>query len=153
MLLRLFLLFTIVPFVEVLILVWIGKHTSLGVTLALIFLPGLLGAWLARREGLRCWREVRRQVYGGELPAAALLDGLLILVAGVLLIAPGVLTDLTGFALLIPPVRRLVRNRLSESLRARFVHFGPGRHPDLEPGSRIIDVQPVDRERQQDADR
>jgi UPF0716 protein FxsA len=144
MLFRLFLLFTLIPLVELILLVWIALQTNWMVTLAMIFLPGLLGAWLARREGLRCLREVRRQVLQGELPSGTLLEGLLILVAGALLITPGVLTDLAGFALLIPPVRRRVGRWLTERLRARAVTVVSTPWPGSEHHDKIIDVRVID---------
>lgn len=143
MLLRLLVLFTLVPFVELTLLVWIGRHTDWLVTLALIFVPGLVGAWLARYQGLRCWRAVQEQLAHGQLPATALLDGLMILVAGVLLITPGVLTDLTGLALLIPPVRRVVRSQVTRRLEARVVTFSRSqRNPyQDEEDDQILDVE------------
>jgi UPF0716 protein FxsA len=143
---RLFLLFTLVPLVEIFLLAWIAEQTNWLVTLLLILLPGLLGAWLARREGLRCLRVVREEMARGQMPAASLLDGLMILVAGALLVTPGVLTDLAGFALLIPPVRRLVRRVLTRRIHARIVRVmsasrtaGPG-HDE------IVDVRVIDAE-------
>lgn len=145
MLLRLLLLFTLIPLVELTLLVWIGRHTNWLVTLALIFVPGLIGAWLARLQGLRCWRAVQGQLAQGQLPAAALLDGLMILVAGILLITPGVLTDLTGLALLIPPVRRVVRHYVTQRLEARIVVLSQSRmrpyRAEADEDDQIIDVE------------
>lgn len=142
MFLRLFLLFTLVPFAELVLLIWIGEHTSWLVTLALIILPGVLGAALARHQGLRCWRTAQEQLSRGELPTASLLDGVMILVAGVLLITPGLLTDLTGLMLLIPPVRRFVRQSISRRLRARVVVFSQSHsQPQGEDDEQIIDVE------------
>ncbi|HUT91587.1 MAG TPA: FxsA family protein [Thermoguttaceae bacterium] len=121
MLVRLFLLFTLIPLVELALLFWIAQHTGWLFTLSLVIVTGVVGAWLARQEGLRCWLEVQRQLAEGKLPAEPLLDGLMILVAGALLITPGVLTDLVGFALLVPPIRRLVRRHLSARFQAHLV--------------------------------
>jgi len=140
--LRLLLLFTLVPLVELILLIWIGRHTGWTTTLALILVPGIAGAWLARRQGLRCWRTVQEQLARGDLPAGAVLDGLLILVAGVFLIAPGVLTDLAGVALLVPPLRRLLRGFLVHRLRSRITFFTPsGRRPAEAEDEQIIDVE------------
>lgn len=145
MLARLFLLFTLIPLVELTLLVWIAQHTNWIVTLALIFLPGFLGAWLARREGLRCLRAAIHQVRRGELPTDSLLDGVLVLVAGALLITPGVLTDLTGFLLLIPAVRQRVRRHIVRRIRARF-GLPPSQDDDSQSGPRIhiVDVEARD---------
>lgn len=147
MLLRLFLLFTLVPLVEVTLLVWIGAHTNWQVTVALIVLPGLLGAWLARWQGTRCVRGIQEQVARGELPAASMVDGLMIFVAGALLITPGLITDTAGLLLLVPPIRRWVRRYVSHRLQLRVLGAHPPdattRGPDDE---QIIDVEsrPVD---------
>jgi UPF0716 protein FxsA len=144
-LLRLLLLFAIVLCIELALLVWIGRHTGWLVVLALIFVPGLAGASLARRQGLRCWQTVEKQLAAGQLPAAALVEGLMVLVAGVLLIVPGVLTDLIGLALLIPPIRHAARRGLAGRLQARVVSFtqsqmGPSQNEE-EEDAQIIDVE------------
>ncbi len=116
MLLRLFLLFTIVPVVELYLLLQLGRWMGPIPTLALVLLTGALGAWLARSQGLAAWTQIQRQQAMGKLPAAALVDGLLILIAGAVLLTPGLLTDLFGFFLLIPAGRKIIR----EALRRRF---------------------------------
>lgn len=121
MLFRLFLLFTLLPLVELVVLVWIARQTHWLVTLVTILVPGILGAILVRWEGRRCLRLARERVERGEMPGEELLDGLLIVTAGVMLISPGVLTDVAGLALLLPPLRRFVRNRLSMRIRNRIV--------------------------------
>lgn len=117
---KLFLLFTLVSTVELYLLLKIGEWTSWWVTVGLIFVPGIAGAWLAKREGARALREVQAALSLQREPTGAILDGVIVLVAGALLIAPGVLTDLTGIALLIPPVRRLAREYAKRRLR-RYV--------------------------------
>ncbi len=148
MLLRLFLLFTIVPVVELALLIRIGGLLGLGPTLLLVIGTGAAGAWLARREGLRAWLAVRDELQGGGLPGEALVHALLILAAGVVLITPGVLTDIAGILLLIPPVRgRLiarVRNWLGRQVEGGAIRVvgGPegfsGLHGDFRtrPGAR-----------------
>ena len=120
MILRLFLLFTLLPLAELAILIWIKSVAGWVVTLAILFVPGIVGVWLVHGEGLRCWREFRQQLARGEPPAAPVLDGLLILVAAVLLVTPGVLTDLAAIVLLIPPIRRAVRRYVTKHLQARI---------------------------------
>jgi len=147
-LLRLLLLFSVVPLVELALLVWIGRHTSWWFTLGLVVFTGVVGAWLARHEGLRCLRRFQQDLAEGKLPADPLLDGLMILLAGALLVTPGVLTDALGFALLIPPCRRLVRARLKRRIGARvFVSAPPGCETSQgPPRDRIIDVKVIDAE-------
>jgi len=83
---RLLLLFTVVPLVELALLLWIGSLTGLRFTLLLVLLTGIIGAGLARHQGLRCWLRVQQQLSAGQLPADPLVDGLMILVAGALLV-------------------------------------------------------------------
>lgn len=113
---RLFFIFVGLPLLELTILVWLGSRIGFLPTIASILITGALGAILARAQGARVLREIRAELEAGRPPAARLLDGLLILIGGLLLLAPGVITDLVGFALLLPPTR----NRLRRRLRARF---------------------------------
>ncbi|MHC4178578.1 MAG: FxsA family protein [Planctomycetota bacterium] len=120
MLLRLLLLFTLIPLVELVLLLILADNTSWQFTLALVLLTGVAGAALARHEGLRCWRRVQQKLAAGELPGDPLLDGLMILLAGALLVTPGVLTDLLGFGLLLPVFRRVVKRWLIRRFQARI---------------------------------
>ncbi len=117
---RLFLLFLIVPLIELFLFLVIGREIGILPTFAIIFLTGILGAALARSQGLRAISKYQQSIAEGRLPHEAVIDGLLILVAGALLLTPGFFTDTIGFLLLIPLVRTLVRSRLEDSLRRRF---------------------------------
>jgi UPF0716 protein FxsA len=114
---RLFLVFTLVTVVEMFLLLKLAQYTSWWVTAATVILPGILGAWLAKREGAKAIREVGAALSLQREPTGAILDGALVLVAAAFLITPGVLTDLTGLLLLVPPVRRFVRERVRVRLR------------------------------------
>ena len=124
MLLRLLLLFTTVPLAELALLLWIGGRIGLLPTVALILVTGALGAALARHQGLATWGRFQEALAAGRLPGRELLEGLLILVAGALLLTPGVLTDAAGFLLLVPPARRWLVGRTELRLRGRFVLAG-----------------------------
>ena len=123
MFLRLLLLFTLVPLLELYLLIGIGRQVGLVPTLALVLFTGVLGAWLARRQGIATLARVQRSLAAGELPTEALLDGLMILLAGAVLLTPGLLTDLTGFLLLTPagrrPIRRAIRRAFERRLATR----------------------------------
>ena len=121
MFLRLLLLLTVVPLVELVILLRLAQRFSWQATVALVIVTGILGAWLARREGLKALVRIQTDLAQGVPPVAAVVDGALILAAGLVLVTPGILTDLCGFALLIPPIRRWVRRRLSEAFKKRMV--------------------------------
>ena len=119
MFLRLLLLFTIVPLVELWLLLRISEFTSPLFTVALVLLTGFVGAALARRQGWQTWRRIQQQLAQGQPPTESLLDGMMILLAGAVLITPGVLTDLLGFSLLVPAFRKLVRHRAAAWLKTR----------------------------------
>ena len=123
MFLRLLLLFTVVPLVELFLLIEIGRRIGPWPTIALVVVTGTLGAWLARTQGLRTLARVRSQWQGGKIPTQALVDALLILIAGAVLLTPGVLTDLAGFFLLTPFGRRVVSRTAVEWFRRRAQRF------------------------------
>ena len=107
---RLFLLFTVIPLAELWLLVQIGEVVGLPATLAAVVATGALGASLAKREGLRTLRAWQDSLARGQLPEEGLASGLLILVGGIFLVTPGVLTDVLGLSMLLrsgaPPPRR-----------------------------------------------
>lgn len=132
--LRLLLLFTTVPLVELALLLWIGARIGVLATVGLILLTGVLGAALARHQGLATWDRFQRALAAGRLPARELVEGLLILVAGAVLLTPGVLTDAAGFLLLVPPVRRWIVRRAEVRLQARFLVAEPEGGPPRSTG-------------------
>ena len=105
----LLLLFILIPAVELVLLIEIGKRIGTPETLALIVGTGVIGAALAKRQGLGVLRKAQAEAAAGRLPAAALVDGVMILLAGAVLIMPGVLTDLFGFLCLIPITRGWIK--------------------------------------------
>jgi UPF0716 protein FxsA len=113
---RLFLLFIIVPLLELYILIKIGSVLGAFQTVALVVLTALVGIALARFEGLRTLHQIRQNLAQGLVPAEEMVDGVLIFVGGVLLIIPGLLTDLFALVLLIPYSRTLFKRWL----RRRF---------------------------------
>lgn len=115
----LLLLFTVIPFVELFLLLEVGRRVGALPTLGLVIATGVLGAALARAQGFAALQRIQREMAEGRMPAGALLDGVLILVAGVLLITPGVLTDAVGLLLLVPPGRALVARGLARWARGR----------------------------------
>lgn len=113
---RLLLLFVAVPLIELALLIRIGQWIGLPATVALVVLTGVLGAALARRQGLAVIERVRGELADGHVPAGPLVDGLLILGAAAVLMTPGVLTDLVGFFCLVPAGRRWVKEHLKRRL-------------------------------------
>lgn len=139
MLVRLFLLFTVVPAVELIILIRIGGMIGAGTTLAVIILTGVVGAWLARQEGTRVWFRIQQKLNQGQLPGTQMVEGLLILVSGLLLVTPGFLTDIFGFSMLVPPIRKVaalwLKKQFEGSVKFQAGSMGPI-HPHEPPDSR-----------------
>ena len=113
MFLRLLLLFTIVPLLELYLLITIGGVIGVVPTIAIVVGTGVLGAWLARWQGLAVLRRIQDEMAAGRMPTDALIDGLLVLVAAGLLLTPGLLTDTAGFLLLVPGSRAIVRRAVA----------------------------------------
>jgi UPF0716 protein FxsA len=121
MVLRLFILFVIVPIVELALLIEIGGLLGTFNTILLIFITGIAGAALAKHQGLGVIYRIREELGRGQIPSQELFHGLCVLIGGLLLLTPGFLTDAIGFILLIPITRRgierYVRSKLEESLK------------------------------------
>jgi len=124
---RLLALFTVVPLLELYLLIKIGQVIGALPTVLIVVGTGIAGASLARQQGAKVWWQIQREMEIGRFPADRMIDGLLLLVAGAVLITPGILTDLLGFAILIPftraPIRRWVQDRLRRMMDRGDVHF------------------------------
>lgn len=105
----LFLLFVIVPIVELAVIIQVGHLIGVLPTIVALLALSFGGAWLVKREGLSVWRRFRQQVDSGHVPGRELADGVMILLAGALLLTPGFVSDFFGLLLLLPPVRAVVR--------------------------------------------
>jgi UPF0716 protein FxsA len=114
---KLLLVFILVPALELALLIEIGSRIGTLATFLALGVSGLSGAFLARRQGLGAIRAAQEQVQRGELPAGPLVDGILILIAGLLLMAPGFLTDVLGFLLLFKSIRARVKTYLADQFR------------------------------------
>ena len=137
---RLFLLLTILPLVELGLLLLMGKYISVWFTLAFVILTGLAGAILLRYQGVQTFRNIQRDLQEKRMPTDSLLDGLFIFIAAILLILPGVTTDIVGMTILIPPLRNLYKIWLVRWFKSRFKLPGfatPGR-------TQVIDSHIVD---------
>ena len=112
----LFLLFILVPLVEIYFLIQVGGLIGAIPTIALVVFTALLGAMLLRLQGLTTLQRTRLAMAQGQLPAMEMMEGMMLLFSGALLLTPGFFTDAVGFALLVPPVRQaLIRWFLSKS--------------------------------------
>lgn len=108
----LLLLFIVVPLLELYLLLFVGSQIGFWPTVGIVLVTGTLGAALAKREGLRVWHSYREALSQGRLPDEGIVGGLLVLLGGALLVTPGMLTDVAGFLLLLPPTRRFVADRI-----------------------------------------
>lgn len=125
MFLKLLALFTVIPAVELVVLIALGRSVGFWPTAALVLVTGVLGAWLARREGLKVFFAVQAEVAQGRMPTDQLLDGLMIVVAGAVLLTPGLLTDAFGFLLLVPTGRKAIKAAVTKALAGRVQVQGP----------------------------
>ncbi|GEL76851.1 FxsA family protein [Tenuibacillus multivorans] len=122
----LFFLIVVISAVEITLFVWIGNAFNVWVVLFGIILTGVLGAFLARQQGVGTLNRARFELANGRAPTEEILDGIAILVGAVLLFTPGFVTDTIGFLLLIPqtrkPVKVWIRKILSEMFRKGSIH-------------------------------
>jgi len=119
---RLLLLFILVPALDLILLIEIGQLVGTLPTIGLIIFTGVLGAFLARRQGLKVLTRMTDEFRAGQLPTDAIFDGAIILIAGALLMTPGILTDTLGFLCLIPATRRMIKrviwSRIERAIRS-----------------------------------
>ena len=112
------LLLVVAPLVELYVIIQVAHVIGAWETIALLVLESMVGAWLLKRQGLSVLARVRDAVDHGRMPGKELVDGLLIVVAGALMLAPGFIGDVIGYLLLIPPTRALVRAPLMKRFAA-----------------------------------
>ena len=120
MLWKLFLAFTLIPVSEIYILITIGGQIGILPSIALVILTGLVGASLARSQGLQTLGRIQDSFQQGLVPGEELLNALLIAIAGVVLLTPGFLTDAAGLFLLIPATRTLCREWLKRRMESVY---------------------------------
>jgi UPF0716 protein FxsA len=136
-----------VPILEVFVLIAVGRAIGGWQTLALLLVESLLGAWLVRREGARAWAALVTALRTGRMPSRELTDAALVLVGGTLLLTPGFVTDVAGFAFVLPFTRPLARGLLVHLVERRLLGgvrpfgppFGPGAGPDRTVRGTVID--------------
>ena len=125
MLLKLFLAFTIIPIIEIYLLIEIGSMFGALTAVVLVILTGFLGAFLAKMQGLKTLYRIQENLREGRMPSGELLDALLIGIAGLVLLTPGFLTDSVGFLLLIPATRNAIKNWLRRQIKLRYMSNRP----------------------------
>jgi UPF0716 protein FxsA len=118
-------LFIGLPIVELALLLKVHERAGLGPTILLVLLTGIAGAALVRRQGVAILFRIQHEMAKGNLPAPQMIDGIMVLVAGALLVTPGLITDAVGFALLVPffrtYIRGWLRTKLEQKLRSSYI--------------------------------
>ena len=119
-----------IPVAEIFFIIRVTRDLGIPETIGLLVAVSIAGAWLVRRCGLGVLAQIRERLARGEIPGKELVDGLLILVGGLLMLTPGFLTDAVGLLLLVPPTRLALRGllvrRYSKRLRVAGWTAGPG---------------------------
>lgn len=155
----LFVLFIVVPIVELAIIVQVGQVVGVGWTILALIAVSLIGAAMVKSEGLRAWQRVRETLAAGRMPAEEVVDGALVLLGGALMLTPGFLTDALGLFLVVPVTRGLInrgiRGRVRSAFGLRSPRRGDGRRSPEGPSARdsVVDVDVVSIERDDPADK
>ena len=127
-----------VPVLEIFVIIRVAGSLGIGETILVLVVVSVVGAWMVRRSGLGVLAQIRSRLARGELPAKELVDGLLILIGGLLMLTPGFVTDAVGLLLLVPPARLVVRSllvrRFGKKLRVAGWSAGPGGFGGFAPG-------------------
>lgn len=139
----LFLLFLLIPLIEIYFLIQVGSVIGAGWTIFLVVATAVLGAALLRIQGFNTLQRAQNSMAQGEIPAIAMLEGVALLFSGAMLLTPGFFTDAFGFALLVPTVRQSLIKRVIS--RGQFVYHGQAMHAHRgDAESSIIDGEVVD---------
>ena len=119
MFLRLFLLFTLVPAIELYLIIKVGSMIGALNTILIIIFTGVLGAYYAREQGFRVVSNIQWKMQQGMVPGDDLVNGAMLLVGGAFLITPGFITDVAGFSLIFPPTREAIKVGVKRYLEKR----------------------------------
>ena len=146
MLFKLLAAFILIPLVELVLLMKLAELTSIAHTILLVIVTGVIGSYLARREGVSTLQRFQLALTEGRVPSKEIQDGLMIVFAAALLLTPGLLTDLVGFTLLIPAGREFVRRSILKRYIGRFnVQVTTSGFDPRPREANTIDVEAVER--------
>lgn len=140
---RLLILFITIPVLELCIFMMLGSKIGIPTTLAIIVITAVLGAWLTKSQGLKALTKYQSALSQGRLPHEEVMDGLLILIAGAVLLTPGFLTDAIGFSLLVPTFRDIVKSIAKGYLSGKVSVAGEamGAPKPAPGGSNVINIE------------
>lgn len=130
-----FLLFVLVPIIEIAVLLNVSAAIGWLTTIAIVILTAILGTWMLRQQGLATLMKARQRMQSGQMPAQQMVEGMILLVGGALLLTPGFVTDTFGFACLLPPTRALMAHYLGRRARIGVSMAGSGVDPRAGQGS------------------
>jgi UPF0716 protein FxsA len=125
---KLFILFALIPVIELAILIKVGSVIGVGYTILLVIGTAMIGAYLVRLEGLNIMLRFQKNMSEGIFPAEEIFEGAMVLVSGALLLTPGLVTDITGFLLVFPPSRKIIKGYLKSFIKGRIktININPG---------------------------
>ena len=129
------LLFFGIPLLEIIVLIQVGQAIGPWWTILLLVADSIVGAWLVKREGSRAFQALSEALRNGRMPARELADGMLILAGGLLMLAPGFVTDIFGILLILPFTRPIGRRVLTRMVSARLLVTGDWPGPSYGPSS------------------
>tara|TARA_B100000214_G_C23630776_1_gene473892 strand:+ start:174 stop:623 length:450 start_codon:yes stop_codon:yes gene_type:complete len=116
----LFILFVVVPILELMVIIQVGQSVGAWNTVILLVVDSLVGAWLVKHQGIGLLKKSQDRLRKGELPSDEIFSGVTVLFAGALMLTPGFLTDLVGLLLLVPPIRAGVLMIVRRKFRSRI---------------------------------
>ncbi|NRA59821.1 MAG: FxsA family protein [Psychrobium sp.] len=147
----LFLIFVVVPVIEISILIAVGEQLGALSTVALVLLTAAVGASLVRSQGLQTLMSAQQKIQNGEQPGQEMIEGLMLAMAGILLVTPGFMTDIFGLLILTPVTRKIFANYLLAKLiikgmAANQGSFNAGFSPPPQQGEDIIEGEFVSKD-------
>ena len=141
---RMLLLFVFLPMVELYLLIMLGARIGPMPTIGLIVLTGIIGATLARQQGLSTLAKIQNELKQGRAPTQELVEGAMIVVGGLVLLTPGILTDIFGFAMMVPGIRRSLAKqfkiRIPQGFSSTTNGFQAGRSNTSNKDEDVIDI-------------
>lgn len=121
MFLKLLLAFTIIPIIELYLLISVGRVIGTVETIWLVIVTGMAGAALAKSQGLKLFLEINQALSAGRVPGQELVEGLIVMIGGITLLTPGLITDLFGLSMLLPFSRRFYARIIIRYFKGRII--------------------------------
>lgn len=150
----LFVLFIVIPILEMWLLITVGSHIGALPTIGLVFLTAVIGVALLRQQGVATLLRANQRMRSGEIPAIEMGEGIFLAVGGALLLTPGFITDAVGFACLIPGIRRWLLGRILKHVKVVQYGTGPRGPFDRDPfGRSPVERGPLERDPSRGQDR